>query len=85
MVLATAIPESVIEGDPTDFISQFATSTPAWFTDLPSNVQSYYSSIGAAEQSIYNKDVKGPAPTVGPKAKVAALVGAGVGAVAMAL
>lgn len=88
-VLATAIPSSDLEqiaADPTDFLSQFASSTPAWYSNLPSSVQSYYKSIGSAEASIINQDVKGPAPTVGPKGKVVvAAVGMVAGVVAVAL
>lgn len=81
LVVATAIPSSVIQqfdADPTNLFSQLATSTPDWFKNLPTSVQAYYSSIGAAEASIISKDAgkKGPAPTHGRALKMVAGVGA---------
>ncbi|KAL2036349.1 hypothetical protein N7G274_010936, partial [Stereocaulon virgatum] len=64
-VLATAIPSDVaaqIVNDPVGYVNSVATATaqPTWFTALPTSVQAFYSSVGAAEISIYRKDLMGP-------------------------
>ncbi len=46
-----------------------ATATPAWYTEVPSNLQSYVSSIANAEASIVAQ-VLGDAPRLGSKVAV---------------
>ncbi|MCJ1230564.1 hypothetical protein MMC12_007238 [Toensbergia leucococca] len=94
-VLATAIPSSVlaeIEADPSDFAQEFVTGTstdlPAWYTDLPSDAQSYIASVGQAEISIATKVLGGAAAPrqTGAQGMVvagAAVVGGFVAAVGM--
>ena len=87
--LTSAIPASVlneIEDDPTDYLgSVLAGGTqPSWITAVPTSYISYFSSIGAAEQSIVSKGSAGPAPTQGPRVKVVGAAMA-VGAAGLAL
>ena len=87
--LASAIPASIlteIEGDPSDYLSSVLAggTLPSWYTALPTSYQNYFSSIGAAEESIVSKGSQGPAPTQGPRAKVVGAAMA-VGAAGLAL
>ena len=75
-----------VTADPGDFFAQFATITsmPPSLTALPTDVQSYLSSVGQAEASIINKDTGNDAghSNVGVKA-AGALVAAIVAVVAL--
>lgn len=87
--LTSAIPASVlteIEQDPTDYLSSVLAggTEPSWLAALPTSYLSYFSSIGAAEQSIVSKGSEGPAPTQGPRVKVVGAAMA-VGAAGLAL
>ena len=46
------------EDDPVEYAGELltATGTPAWFTALPSDLQTFVSSVAAAEASIIQKD-----------------------------
>ena len=63
-----------------DFVMSVATATstdyPAWWTELPKDVQGYFSSVGRAEYSIATAIVQGGAPR-----QTGALVAAGAAAV----
>jgi hypothetical protein len=50
-------------------VTETATTTPAWFTEIPTPLQSYVSSIAVAEASIIGSESKGGAERV--EAKVA--------------
>lgn len=87
--MATGLPGSVIDSitaDPSDFFVLLATQTalPTEYRVLPSDVQSYLSSVGAAEASIINKDTGNAAA---PSNLVLKVVGAvmAAGAVGLAL
>ncbi|MCJ1251884.1 hypothetical protein MMC30_009122 [Trapelia coarctata] len=88
-VLATGLPESEIESitaDPANFFVLLATATalPPAYKSLPSDVQSYLSSVGAAEASIVNKDTGNDAAPSGIAMKAAGAFLA-AGAVGIAL
>ncbi|MCJ1397739.1 hypothetical protein MMC11_000935 [Xylographa trunciseda] len=71
-VLSTAIPSSLYQGEGlAAYFSQLVTATaaPAWYTALPADAQSFFSSVGAVEVSIITKDLAAaaPQPTAGLK------------------
>jgi len=88
-VLATGLPEEIIysiTADPSDFFVMLATETalPDYLSAVPSDVQSYLKSVGAAEASIINKDTGNDAKGLDVKVKaVAAGLAAGVVGVLM--
>jgi len=87
--MATGLPDNVISSitaDPSDFFVLLATATslPSAYKGLPSDVQSYLSSVGAAEASIINKDTGNDAAPSGLAMKAAGALMA-AGAVGMAL
>ena len=87
--LTSAIPASIlteIEEDPTDYLSSVLEdgTTPSWLAALPTSYLNYFSSIGAAEESIVSKGSEGPAPTQGPRVKAVGAAMA-VGAAGLAL
>ncbi|MCJ1291892.1 hypothetical protein MMC34_003440 [Xylographa carneopallida] len=63
-VLATAIPSSDYSNGLSAYLQQVVTATalPSWYTAMPSDVQSIFSSVGAAEVSIVTKDLAAAAP-----------------------
>lgn len=81
--MATGLPDNVISSitaDPSGFFVLLATATalPSAYKGLPSDVQSYPSSMGAAEASIINKDTGNNAVASGIAMKAAdALMAAG--------
>lgn len=82
-MLVTAVPNSIwseLQSDWSGGIESMAAATtnPSWFTAMPTSAQAYWSSVGAAEQSIVNKDEQDPAPT--HAVKVAGVVLAAGGA-----
>ena len=87
--LTSAMPASLlseIQEDPSDYLSSALAggTQPSWLAALPTSYLSYFSSIGAAEQSIVSKGSEGPAPTQGPRVKVVGAAMA-VGAAGLAL
>ncbi|MCJ1246448.1 hypothetical protein MMC30_003655 [Trapelia coarctata] len=83
-VLATGLPQSIIDGlgsNPAAFFGQAATDTQvlAVLTRLPSDVQSYLSSIGMVEISIVTKDL-GAGAVGGATATGASATGSGASA-----
>lgn len=59
-----------------------ATAQPTWYAALPNSVRAFYSSVGAAEYSIINKDAKAPTPTSTNAAEVGNAVKVGGAALA---
>ena len=76
----TGVPSAVFDSftaDPSDFFIMLATETaePDYLQALPTDVQSYLSSVGAAEASIIVKDTSDARATnVGMKAAGALMV-----------
>ncbi|MCJ1386676.1 hypothetical protein MMC17_009802 [Xylographa soralifera] len=63
-VLSTAIPSSAWAEGISVYLSQLITATapPAWYTAMPSDVQSIFSSVAQAEVSIVTRDLAAAAP-----------------------
>ena len=72
-----------IQFDPEGYIQSLATATavPSWYSAMPTPIQQFWSSVGAAEISIVSKDAKGPAPTNAVNVKLAGAALAAGGAV----
>ncbi|MCJ1382346.1 hypothetical protein MMC17_005459 [Xylographa soralifera] len=87
-VMYTGVPIDVFDSftaDPSDFFQMLATETaePAYIQALPTDVQSYLSSVGAAEASIIVKDTSDAKITNVAMKAAGALMVAGVVCVAL--